>query len=182
MSGRFKEAVKALDKALETNPSWPGLWILKGQVLDEMGNHDAALEQYNKALLYSDDALKANQENVDNWLAKGDCLQKIGKIPEAESCYMNARQLDPKNYGVLNKLFMLYAEELCDYSKALEMSREVLKVLPDSFSAKANHSETLIKAEKYTEARKILNSLVDQAPDNVYECVIRYYIFLSYFL
>ncbi|MFX0204057.1 MAG: tetratricopeptide repeat protein, partial [Candidatus Hodarchaeota archaeon] len=181
-SGNYQEAISASEKALETDPRIFKIWMLKGQAHEKLGDKETAALEYKQALRLADEALKTNQETPDNWVTKGEILQKLDNIPDAESCYKTALRLDPKNLNALHSLFLIYAEVKFDYSKALEISREVLKIVPNSFSAKANYSETLIKGEHYDEAREMLNSIADQAPDNIYQCIIRYYMFLSYLL
>src|SRR5208283_5560541 len=49
-SGKYTEAIKAYDKAIEINPQDADAWNGKGVILDELGKYDEAIKAYDKAI------------------------------------------------------------------------------------------------------------------------------------
>ena len=47
--GRYEEAIKCYNKAIETNPSNEEAWFTKALCLDNLGRYEEAIECYKKA-------------------------------------------------------------------------------------------------------------------------------------
>ena len=69
-AGRYDEAVKAFDKALEIKPDYVKALHNKGNVLDHTGNVEAAVETYDRILAIQPDAFEV-------WNNKGLTLAKL---------------------------------------------------------------------------------------------------------
>ena len=48
--GKYDEAIKYCDKAIEINPNFAWAWINKGNALFELGKYDEAVKCYDKAI------------------------------------------------------------------------------------------------------------------------------------
>ena len=48
--GKYDEALRTFDKAIEIDPQNADAWYLKGMVLDDMGKHDEATQAYDEAI------------------------------------------------------------------------------------------------------------------------------------
>ena len=86
--GRYEEAIKAYDMALEIYIDNEIAWNCKGEVLYLQGKYEEALECYDKAL-----GLKPDYDVA--WNFRGEVLYKQGKYEEALSCFNEALKLDP---------------------------------------------------------------------------------------
>ena len=89
--------------------------------LDEMQVYEKAIVQYQAALsMRNSSSLRSNM---------GLCYQKLGNYEEAENCYGQAMQLDPKNAYAINNLSALYFR-LGNYDEALDIAVEAIEVNP----------------------------------------------------
>src|SRR5271157_4504806 len=73
--GRYDEALKAYDKAIEVNPHLVAAWYHKGYALDDLGKHEEALKAYDKAI-------EINPHLAEAWYHKGNSLYRLGKLVE----------------------------------------------------------------------------------------------------
>ena len=71
--GKYDEAVKAFDKAIEINPQYEAAWVGKGTTLGSQGKYDEAVA---KAF---DRAIEINPQYADAWAGKGFALQLLGR-------------------------------------------------------------------------------------------------------
>ncbi|UXM84179.1 protein kinase domain-containing protein [Methanococcus aeolicus] len=88
--GKYNEAIKCYDKALQLNPNYAEVWNNKGAALDDLGKYKEAIKCYDKAL-----QLNPNNANARN--NKGLALGDLGKYNEAIKCYDKALEIDPNN-------------------------------------------------------------------------------------
>ena len=58
--GKYEEAIKAYDKAIEINPEEAGAWYNKGLALYDMGKYEEAIKAYDKAI-------EINPEEAGAW-------------------------------------------------------------------------------------------------------------------
>ena len=47
---RLNESIDTYDRAIDLNPEWALPWYGKGESLDQLGQHEDALEAYDKAV------------------------------------------------------------------------------------------------------------------------------------
>ena len=87
-SGRYEEALQAIDKALKLNPDVFTVWYNKGVALDNLGRYEEALQAYDKAI-----ELSPNVFNV--WHRKGVALYKLVRYEEALQAINKALELNP---------------------------------------------------------------------------------------
>jgi serine/threonine protein kinase len=85
--GRFEEAMKCYDKALEIDPQCVGAWVGRGIGLDDIGRLVEAVECYDKAL-------KINPNDAVAWCNKGVSLGSLGRVDEELSCFDKALKED----------------------------------------------------------------------------------------
>jgi tetratricopeptide (TPR) repeat protein len=176
--GKYEEAIKYYDKAIEIDPNYAGAWYGKGSALQKLKQYKEAIECSAKAI-----ELNPNDPNFPYpWIVKGDSLRTIGDYSEAEHCFKKAHDLDPNNMDALYGLGLIYSEYTYDYDKALQMDREILEINPDDLVAKACIAEDLIKAGSYEEGRKYALQAINETQDTVYQGIIRFLISTSYLL
>lgn len=99
--GRYDEAIRAIDKALDINPRNEVAWVNKGNALTRMGQLIDALRCFNAAI-------KVNPVYEVAWNNKGNALARLGKLDEALRCYERALAIDPGYRGAwVNMGFVL---------------------------------------------------------------------------
>src|SRR2546427_3720 len=99
--GRYEEALRAIDTALDINPRNEVAWVNKGNALTRMGQLLDALRCFNAAI-------KVNPLFEVAWNNKGNALARLGKFEDALRCYDRALEIDPGYRGVwVNKGFVL---------------------------------------------------------------------------
>ena len=70
--GRYEEAIKAYDKAIELKPDYQKAWYNKGIALRKLYSYEEALEAFNKAI-------EIKPDDHDAWNNKGIALKKLGR-------------------------------------------------------------------------------------------------------
>jgi tetratricopeptide (TPR) repeat protein len=99
--GRYEEALRAIDTALDINPQNEVAWVNKGNALTRLGQLIDALRCFNAAI-------KVNPRFEVAWNNKGNALARLGKFEEALRCYDRALDIDPGYRGAwVNKGFVL---------------------------------------------------------------------------
>jgi tetratricopeptide (TPR) repeat protein len=99
--GRYEEALRAIDKALDINPRSEVAWVNKGNALTRLGRLIDALQCFNAAI-------KVDPRFEVAWNNKGNALARLGKFEEALPCYERALEIDPGYRGAwVNKGFVL---------------------------------------------------------------------------
>jgi tetratricopeptide (TPR) repeat protein len=99
--GRYEEALRAIDTALDINPRNEVAWVNKGNALTRMGQLMDALRCFNAAI-------KVNPLFEVAWNNKGNALARLGKFEDALRCYDHALDIDPGYRGAwVNKGFVL---------------------------------------------------------------------------
>ncbi len=131
--GRNDESAQAYERALEladkavtkyktsTDLNLSAAWGFKGQLLDDQGMYEEALE----AMATSS---KENPEDAFAWVSMGDILaDRLGRYNDSIEAYNRSLEIDPKNIGALRgegyALSSLgrYDEALGYYNRALEI-------------------------------------------------------------
>ncbi len=99
--GRYDEALRAIDTALDINPHNEVAWLNKGNAFTKLGRLVDALRCFNAAI-------KVNPAYEVAWNNKGNALARLGKFEEALGCYERALEIDAGYRGAwVNKGFVL---------------------------------------------------------------------------
>lgn len=118
--GRYEEALRAIDKALDLNPYNEVAWLNKGNALTKMGRLVDALRCFNAAI-------KVNPAYEVAWNNKGNTLARLGHFEEALTCYERALEIDPDYRGAwVNKGYVL--TKLGRYNEATSCADRVLRL------------------------------------------------------
>ncbi len=99
--GRYDEALRAIDTALDINPHNEVAWLNKGNAFTKLGRLVDALRCFNAAI-------KVNPTYEVAWNNKGNALARLGKFEEALACYERALGIDAGYRGAwVNMGFVL---------------------------------------------------------------------------
>ncbi len=121
--GRYEEALRAIDTALDINPRNEVAWLNKGNALMKLGRHLDALRCFNAAL-------KVNPRYEVALNNKGNALARLGHFEEALRCYEKAIAIDRGYRGAwINKGYVLtklgrYEEAASCADRALHLDGE----------------------------------------------------------
>ena len=155
--GKYEEALRAFDKAIELKPDYPLAWYNKGLTLGELGKYEEALRAYDKAIELKPDYPLA-------WFSKGYALGELGKHEEELRAYDKAIELKPDdpdawfNKGVALGELGKYEEALRAFDKAIELKR-------DDPPAWNNKGIALGELGKYEEALRAYDKGIELKPD-----------------
>jgi tetratricopeptide (TPR) repeat protein len=120
--GRFEEALKVLDKAVQLKPEDVELWINLGNVL-------ADLERPADALLAFQHVLKLDPLHWDAAYRSGFLLHRLGRPAEALSCFDLSDRLKP-NQAVILEMRAIALYELRRFEEALADNRRAHALNP----------------------------------------------------
>ncbi len=144
-----KMAVECIRNAISLDRE-NGMYHFKyALMLDEFDNQDASMDEFSKALKYSNN----NKELLDAlrnlWMARsvrnpndsqalinlGAILQKQNELELAKAQYIKARQINPNDPVILINLASVYTA-LNDYGSALRIYDEIISKNPSDLSAR----------------------------------------------
>jgi len=74
------------------------VYLSKGETLEDMGDKNAALDAYNKAIKVHDLIIKKEPNVADHYYDKGETLRELGRMDEAMEAFRKAKELDPDIY------------------------------------------------------------------------------------
>jgi tetratricopeptide (TPR) repeat protein len=94
--GRFKEAVTALDRAIQLKPNFYQAYFVKGMAL-------SGQEQFSEAIAAFDSALRLEPRFYEAWRMKAQMLEQMKQYPEALAAIDKAIQIQP-NDSLLHSL------------------------------------------------------------------------------
>jgi len=120
--GRYDEALRAIDRALDLNPRNEVAWVNKGNAYTKMGRLVDALRCFNAAI-------KVNPRYEVAWNNKGNALARLGRYEDALRCYERALEIDPSYRGAwVNKGYVL--AKLGRFDEAASCADRVLRLRP----------------------------------------------------
>jgi tetratricopeptide (TPR) repeat protein len=156
--GKYEEAIKCYDRAIEIKSNYEQAWYNKGWALGELGKYEEAIKCYDKAI-----EIKPNYEQA--WYNKGVALGKLGKHEEEIKCYDKAIEIKPNyeqawyNKGVTLGELGKHEEEIKCFDRAIEIK-------PNYEQAWYNKGVTLGELGKYEEAIKCYDKAIEIKPND----------------
>lgn len=123
-SNQYKDALKAFDRAIKTDPTFMQAWFEKAKILQELGRHEEALRVY-------DNLLKFKPEYSTAWYIKAGFLQELGRHEEAILAFDQAIKLDPSKceFPLEKKANSLW--KLNRYEEAIQALDQILIIDPN---------------------------------------------------
>jgi superkiller protein 3 len=155
----FMKALDHFDRAIMLREDYDVPWRLKGNVLDEMGYHEQALECYKHAL-------ELFPESDETWFSLGSCLFSLARYSEEIICYDRALQYNPlMQKALINKGSTLH--RLGKYPEALEAYDKVLKINYRLEKVHNNKGATLHSLGQLNDALASYNRAIELKHDYV---------------
>jgi len=84
--GKYEEAIKCYEKAIEIDPNYAKAWLGKAHALGELGKHEESIKCFDKTI-------EIDPNDADTWSIKGLVLSRLGKHEEAIECFARAHLL-----------------------------------------------------------------------------------------
>ena len=155
--GKYEEAIRYFDEALEIYPKDTDIWNGKAIIL-------GYLKRYEEAIRCSEKAIEIDSHNVNAWGNKGYVLECLGKHEEAIECNNKALEIDPKNVIVWgNKGYVLAC--LGKHEEAIECNNKALKIDPKNVLLWNNKGESLLNLGRYEEAIRCYDKALEINPN-----------------
>lgn len=155
--GRYKTAIKLLDKSLQLDKENDAAWFNKGLSLylvnDKKRNYYEAIRCFNKAKLL-------DRNNSKIWHYLGHCYNELEKYKDAVLCFSNELKIDSSDDHSWtekgNSLLELgiEPEEDKQLKEAILCYEKAIKLNPKNDIALANKGRSLWELKKYDEAIK----------------------------
>ena len=101
-SGRYDEAIRQLDAVLEMDPEFPAANLWRGRSLQELGQHDAAIADFQRV----DDQLKGWPVSI---AARGHAQAVCGRTSAAHETIAELRQLATRKFVTSYGIALVYA-------------------------------------------------------------------------
>ena len=189
--GRFEEAIRCHDKAMELDPRHPSAWNNKGTSLDKLGRHEEATRCYDRALELDsqnaaawnnkavslgrlgrheeqircyDKALELDPRDAKAWRNKGRTLGRLSRFDEAIRCFDEALELDPRYVAWYDKGFCL--AHLSRYNEAIRCFDKALELDPRLAAAWNNKGTSLGKLGRHEEEIRCYDKALALDPRN----------------
>lgn len=153
------QALKDLQKAKQYDDSLPDVYLLEARLQAELprGDRQAAFAALDKAIaLLKDDPRQLSKAYVLRGRYQEDARQKLAD-------FERAAQADPNNVEAGQGLAILYLQK-GENDKAVAILQKLVELDADNPNLLAVLAETLIDMQKYDEALKYCDNLVQQAP------------------
>ena len=157
IKANWRKRPAAYNKALSIRPNYAEAYYNLGNVLNDQGKLEEAIEAYNKAL-----SIKSDYADAYNNM--GVALKEQGKPDEAVAAYNKALAIKPNyaeahnNMGNTLKDQRKLNEARCSYTRALTIK-------PDYAEAYFNMGNTLTSQGKFDEAIEAYISAISIKPD-----------------
>ena len=132
---RYKEAIKAFDIGINSNPNNIDLWRNKAEALFKLNLDEENLYVHDSLILLEPD-------NSKHWNNKGVVLGRLERRNEELIAYENALKANSKDINSLNNKGLCLMRKQ-QYKQAIQMFEEVIKLDPNNVSAWNDRSRSL---------------------------------------
>lgn len=155
-NGKASEAAPLLGQAAASRPDDPQVQYFHAHALAEAGQPSEAIPAYERAA-----ALDPEEPSI--WVELGQAQASLNQIDAAWESYRKAGELDSELLSYQMRL-AVQVERDGGRQQALEMYRSYLEVEPDNVGVRERYGMLLLDLERYAEAAKELQAVVDQSP------------------
>jgi len=144
------------EKALSTEPRLAAAHTCLGNIYNDKGQYEKAVEEFNAAL-------EIDKSIAQTFNGLGKAYTKLGKPKEAEEIYKQAAAAWPQYWAVYNWLGQFYFGQ-ARYADAVPMFQKVIEFRPDNQRGYYNLGAVLVLEGRYNEAIEILNCSIRIRP------------------
>jgi serine/threonine protein kinase len=190
--GRYKEAIKACNEAIEKNSLNINAWNNKGIALNSLQHFDEAIfcfdqalkldptdpdlwnnkgysfmgkQDFSKAKGFFDEAIRLKPQHIDAWNNKGTCMLSLKNYAEALNCYSKVLSIDPLFLVAWFNKGVCH-KQLRQLNDALFCYNEALKIDPQYVEALYNKGGILRELALFNEAAGLFDEVLKINPKN----------------
>lgn len=156
--GRFEEAVRYGNKAIELKPEVSEAWVIVGMALGNLGHLTEAEKYLKRAVDLDPNSAPAHSE-------LGLVMAQAGRPDEAIICYKRAMQLAPEFAEPCSNLGVLYMSK-GDYLSAEQVLRESIRLEPERAVNYFRLGAVLAELGRKTDAAAQLKRAIELDPQN----------------
>lgn len=146
---KYQEALNQFTKVMEQLPEDKTVYIERGLVYQNMGNHHMAIKDFQHAIQIDSRCVKAYYHN-------GTSKLKDGQIEAAIMDFKKAEDIDSTIAGIMDGLGQCYHAQ-GDYENALMQYDDALKARENDVEFLKNRSATFYDLKKYDESARDLD-------------------------
>lgn len=186
IEGMLKEALNAINKAIDIDPQTPGALENRASLLETMGKHKEALEKANstqdlakvwynravalrnegkfdKAITAYDKAIELDPQDAEAKIDKGLTFLVMGRFNESLAAYDEALEIEPdSSYTWIEKGLVLSRME--QFNESLVAYEEALRIDPTNPQAWAGKGSTLSQMGRYDVALQAFEKVIETDP------------------
>ncbi len=155
-SGKAPEAVTFLARAAANRPDDPQVQYFHARALAAAGRESEAIPIYERAT-------ELDPQEPSIWIELGQAQASLNQIEAASASYHKAGELDPQLRSYQLQLAE-QVEKAGGREQALEMYQEFLQAEPANIAVRERVGMLLLALERYADAAKELQTVVDQSP------------------
>jgi tetratricopeptide (TPR) repeat protein len=144
-------------RAAELNDRLPAVYVTLGRIHDGTGQHNLALQEFERAL-------ELDHRDADALLGLADAYSSAGRTQEAEETYKRAAAMRPESWDGHYRLGAFYYQR-GRFSDAATQFRRVVELVPDHVSAHTSLGTTLLSLGQQTDAEAEFKKALALAPD-----------------
>ncbi len=152
--GRLDEAERQLERAIALEPRSVAAHAALGQVRMDRGQHDAALESFQAAVVL--------QPTARGWNNTGIALMALERREEAARAFQRAAEIDPRYALARFNLARLHAGT--DAPLALTHAQAAVQADPSNADAWLLVSDLLRRRQDHANAMRAVNLAIERAP------------------
>jgi tetratricopeptide (TPR) repeat protein len=194
--GRYEEAIKAVEKAVQLKPEDAGLWTSLGKALLERKRDSEALlcfqhatrldplqfeavslsgillfdaKRFEEALSHFDQAVRIKPDDAELWMKHGNALVNLERSAEALPSFQRVLELDPSHVDAAYRCGFLL-RGLKRPGEALACFDLCNRLLPGNAEVLEQRGLTLHDLERFEEALTDNRQAHALNPDNAYLC------------
>mmetsp|Transcript_11871 Transcript_11871/g.16433 ORF Transcript_11871/g.16433 Transcript_11871/m.16433 type:complete len:285 (-) Transcript_11871:130-984(-) len=157
-AGKFEEAIKCYDEALQKEKTLLPLVTGKAQAQIGAGKLQNAVKTYERAM-------KMSPNNATVLFNRGVLYQKLGQFQQAVKDYTRAAEIMPRNFKAHYNC-SLALKKLGHYDAALSEINSALEIDPRSADALYNKANIFVKQREYLKALDSLEEAHKIAPSD----------------
>ena len=164
---RLQEAVGFLKEAIRLDPEYAMAHVrLAHAYLNQIYYSGLPVEeQSRKAELLIRRAIELDDQLGEAYVALGALKEKNGLIAEAEEAFKRGIELSPNSSIAYSSYGHLLHWSLSRFDEAISMLEKALDLKPDDPGIEAQLAEALTGAGRFSEARAVLERLIEREPD-----------------
>ena len=187
----FTDALKQLAKVIEMRENDKTVWIQRGLVFQDMGNHELAIEDFNKAIEIDQDYSKSWFHRGTSKLQSAQLMRsqkKSDKVKEALEDFKEAERLDEKEENpatldvIWDGLGCCY-HKIGDFEQAIENFSKAIDKSSESIEFYKNRSQCYFDMEDYENSIADLKTGLEynsKDPQVLYKLGLTYFAYKKY--